>query len=113
KARPAMRLARDIDVRSAWSRGAARSFGRVAITPRAASTARVSETGLWFTFQIDSSECESASSALLRRTLSGAESVSDGSTTACSGHDCSTCSEYFFGAPEVRSHSVAHGVTSL
>ena len=87
--------------------------GSVAITVRAASTASVSETGLEFTFQMDSSEWESASSAELRVTAAGAESVSDGSTSAASGHVCSVCSEYFLGVAELRSQSVAHGVTSL
>src|SRR5829696_6772524 len=108
-----MRLARDIDVRSAASRGAARSRGRVSMIERAASTASVSETGFELTFQIDSSECESASRALLSITLSGAESVSAGSTSAQVGHVSRTCSEYFRPVLEVRSQSVAQGVTSL
>src|SRR5262245_49410030 len=108
-----MRLARDIVVRRLRSPGAAINDGNVAMTARAAWTASVSETGLLCTFQIDSSECESASSALMRVTAAGAESVSSGSTSAASGHDSSTFSEYFFGAAELRSQSVAQGVASL
>ena len=45
--------------------GRSSSSGSVAITSRAAATAKVSEIGLAFTFQIDSSACDSASSAAL------------------------------------------------
>ena len=85
----------------------------MAITSRAAATACVSEIGFEFTFQIDSSECESASRPAASVGPAGSETVSSGSTTAASGQVSFRCSEYFFITPGVRSQTVAHGVTSL
>ncbi|MCY1504170.1 hypothetical protein D9M68_383270 [compost metagenome] len=78
---------------------------------RTAETAKVSETGLAFTFQIASSACDSASSPVDTVVPAGTESMSSGSTMAASGQVASRCSEYFFWLP--ASQMVAHGVTSL
>jgi hypothetical protein len=89
KAKPAKRLARDTSVRSDKFRGSARSRGSVAIMVQAASTAKASETGLAFRFQIASKACDKASSALTRVTLSGSVKVRAGSTKATSDHKAS------------------------
>ncbi len=97
--------------RSAQIARLASSAGSVARTSRAAATAKTSETGLALTFQIASSACDSASSALCRVTPRGSVSISCGSTSAASGQVSRRCSECFL--PAARSQIVAHGVTSL
>jgi hypothetical protein len=95
----------------AVARDAASIAEDVASTSRAAATAWLSEMGLAFTFQMDSSACDSASSPLCSVTGAGSVSISSGSITAASGQVCGRCSEYLLLA--ARSQIVAHGVTSL
>ncbi|MNN56415.1 hypothetical protein D3C81_1713430 [compost metagenome] len=87
------------------------SKGRLARISRAAPKARLEETGLRLTFQIDSSACDSASRPLANVVDAGTLSISDASISAVCGQVHAQCSEYLL--PAAASHTVAHGVTSL